>query len=111
MEGGLTGTLNYILIMRQGEPPLRVRKISAHRLQRNDIVSIRTGAGGGWGDPLDRDPAFVRQDAREDLVSPRQAGEIYGVVIDKDKLEIDQAATEVLRENLRQKKRGDTSGQ
>ncbi len=111
MEGGLTGTLNHILISSQGEPPLRVRKISAHRLHRNDIVSIRTGAGGGWGEALDRDPPFVLQDVREDLISPTQACEIYGTVIDKDKVRIDQGATAALRENLRQKKRLNTSGQ
>jgi N-methylhydantoinase B/oxoprolinase/acetone carboxylase alpha subunit len=73
-------------------------------------VSIRTGAGGGWGDPLNRNPWFVLKDVRENLISPEQASEIYGVVIDQEKLEIDQAATAALREKLRQKKRGEASG-
>ena len=30
---------------------------------------VRTGGGGGWGDPLERDPAAVRADVVEELVS------------------------------------------
>jgi N-methylhydantoinase B len=111
MDAGLKGTLNHIVISSEGKPTQRIRKISAHRLHRNDIVSIRTGSGGGWGDPLDRDPSLVLGDIREDFLSSQEASEVYGVVVDDGKLEIDQPATIALRESLRRKKRADTSGQ
>ncbi len=97
MEGGGTGTLNHIVITGEGKQPLRVRKISAHRLERGDVVSIRTGAGGGWGDPLERDPALVLEDVRAELITRETASEVYGVVLAQGKLEVDIATTAALR--------------
>jgi N-methylhydantoinase B len=103
MEGGRPGTLNCILVRREGKTLHRIRKIVACKLQENDVVSIRTGAGGGWGEPLDRDSALVIEDVRAGLISAQEAGSIYGVVFDPEKLEVDEAATIALRERLRQK--------
>jgi N-methylhydantoinase B len=61
---------------------------------------VRTGGGGGWGDPLDRDPALVLADVREELVSRAAARAHYGVVV-RDDLTLDQAATQRERDRLR----------
>jgi N-methylhydantoinase B len=61
---------------------------------------VRTGGGGGWGDPLDRDPALVLADVREELVSSAAARDHYGVVV-RDDLTLDQAATQQERDRLR----------
>jgi N-methylhydantoinase B len=61
---------------------------------------VRTGGGGGWGDPLERDPARVRADVLEELVSPRAAREEYGVIL-RDDLTLDETATQRERERLR----------
>ena len=53
---------------------------------------VRTGGGGGWGDPLERDPERVRADVLEEFVSPEAAREEYGVVLKRD-LSLDLAAT------------------
>ena len=58
---------------------------------------VRTGGGGGWGDPLDRDPESVRWDAIEGYISRGAALDEYGVVLDEKDLSVDQAATERLR--------------
>jgi N-methylhydantoinase B len=63
-------------------------------------VIVRTGGGGGWGDPLERDPNAVRADVREEFVSTQAARERYGVVLRED-LNIDHAATERARAELR----------
>jgi len=63
-------------------------------------VMVSTGGGGGWGDPLARDPAAVRTDTLEEFISARSAREDYGVVL-RDDLSIDEAATERLRTALR----------
>ena len=55
-------------------------------------VIVRTGGGGGWGDPLARDPQAVRHDVMEELVSAKSALEDYGVVL-RDDLTLDDAAT------------------
>jgi N-methylhydantoinase B len=66
----------------------------------NAEVIVRTGGGGGWGDPLERDPAAVRVDVEEELVSRASAREDYGVVL-RDDLSVDQAATEQARNTIR----------
>lgn len=62
-------------------------------VHRGDVVSIRTSGGGGFGDPLERDPAFVAQDVGRGMVSARVALEVYGVVLDSDSLAVDLDAT------------------
>ncbi|MFA4927389.1 MAG: hydantoinase B/oxoprolinase family protein [Patulibacter sp.] len=65
------------------------------------IVGVESG-GGGYGDPLARDPTAVLHDVREGWVSARAADEIYGVVLTGDRttadLTIDVAATERRRD-------------
>jgi N-methylhydantoinase B len=103
MEGGRPGTLNCIQVRREGKTLQRIRKIVACKLQENDVVSIRTGGGGGWGEPLDRESALVIEDVRAGLISAQEAGSVYGVVVDPEKLEVDEPATLALRERLRQR--------
>ena len=57
---------------------------------------MRTGGGGGWGDPCDRDPAIVIDDVREEFISRKAARDLYGVVM-RDDFTLDAAATEALR--------------
>jgi N-methylhydantoinase B len=53
-----------------------VGSVDLQRGQR--IVSISSG-GGGYGSPLDRDPALVLDDVLEGWVSRERAREVYGV--------------------------------
>lgn len=57
--------------------------------------------GGGWGDPLDREPAAVLRDVRNEIISPAAARAEYGLVFDEQALVIDHRATATLRGNLR----------
>ena len=68
--------------------------------------SIQAG-GGGYGDPLERDPMAVLNDVCQEKVTPDRAIE-YGVVIVGDVPEVDFAETKKLRAILR-KKRGSLS--
>jgi N-methylhydantoinase B len=68
-------------------------------VEKGDEFHYVTWGGGGWGDPLERDPAKVLLDVQRGLVTVRGA-EDYGVVIDGDR--VDEAATAQLREQLRQ---------
>ena len=54
--------------------------------------------GGGYGNPLERDPEMVLNDVREGYVSFECASVDYGVVIDPDTLTIDVEKTKRLRE-------------
>jgi N-methylhydantoinase B len=61
---------------------------------------FESGGGGGWGDPLTRDPERALEDVRNELVSRERALDTYGVVL-TDALEIDHQATEERRRRPR----------
>jgi len=65
-----------------------------------DRLTLEMPGGGGFGDPLDRDPALVALDVANDLVSPHSADVDYGVVIGPDG-QADLAATGRLRAGRR----------
>ena len=79
------------------------KKIEANRypVGKNATAWVRTGSGGGWGDPLERDPAMVQWDVIEELVSEKAARESYGVVLHGKDRTIDLAATEKLRAEMK----------
>jgi len=70
-------------------------------MKKGDLFRHEVAGGGGWGDPLERDPALVLEDVLNDFVSPRSAREDYGVVLAGSPLAIDEAATAALREQMR----------
>ncbi len=65
-------------------------------LAKGDRMTIVTGGGGGYGNPLEREPERVFEDVCEGLVSIDAAREFYGVVFDEDG-NPDLAATDALR--------------
>jgi N-methylhydantoinase B len=69
-------------------------------LNDHDVLYLRTACGGGYGDPLERQPALVEQDIREGYVSKTVAQNVYGVIIN-DSGTVDVEATEVRRASLR----------
>lgn len=71
------------------------------RVKPGDIVRVDMNAGGGYGDPLDRDPEFVLGDVMDGYVTLDGARADYGVVINANPLTIDSKATQGLREQRR----------
>ena len=69
---------------------------------KNDVLYMRMSSGGGYGDPLEREPERVLNDVENGIVSRAEAREIYGVVLQGDDLVLDPAATDELRARLRQ---------
>jgi N-methylhydantoinase B len=66
-----------------------------------DVFRYEMAGAGGWGDPLEREPARVLHDVRNEYVSIDTAREGYGVIIDRSAWEVDGPATERLRAELR----------
>lgn len=66
-------------------------------LKRGEVYRSALAGGGGWGDPLERDPEAVLDDVLNEKVSPEVARRDYGVVIDLQRMVVDSAATETLR--------------
>ena len=102
INGGLHGGTSSKWLLHAGnETPERIpSKIDNLRVQRGDRVIFRTAGSGGWGDPLDRDPADVARDVRRDLVSIENAERLYGVVFATPGL-VDDSGSTALRDRMR----------
>ena len=74
-------------------------KVSGFPLERGDVLLMESSGGGGFGDPLGRDPARVAADVRDGYVTVRAAAAIYGVIL-RDGAP-DDAATIARRAQLR----------
>ena len=74
-------------------------KVTGHPVVAGDRVLMESAGGGGYGDPLRRDPEAVRSDVAAGYVSEARARDGYGVVLDGAGL-VDRAATSALREAL-----------
>jgi N-methylhydantoinase B/oxoprolinase/acetone carboxylase alpha subunit len=67
-----------------------------------EFIEFREPNAAGYGDPLERDPAFVREDVLDDFTTIELARDAYGVVFaDERTWAVDAEATERLREELR----------
>lgn len=97
--GRAGGTSEKILIRKGREPEHLPSKIDAVPVEPGDVLIFRTAGAGGWGDPFDRPAELVLRDVLYDHVSVEAARDLYGVVIDGDK--VDEQATEELRARLR----------
>jgi N-methylhydantoinase B len=100
--GGKPGKTNITVVNRNDGSTERWRKISNLSLQKGEIVSFQGGGGGGYGNPLDRDPKRVLNDVINGYVSLKSAEENYGVVIRTPEMKIDKAATSVLRQEMQE---------
>ena len=79
--------------------------VDAEFVRAGDVIRICTTGGGGWGDPLDRDPAMVVRDVTWEKVTTEAALRDYGVMLTgavaTDDLSYDGAATTAERERRR----------
>lgn len=72
-----------------------------YNLKDGDMLYIRFMGGGGYGDPIDRDPDLFLADVLRGLVSAGCAKDIYGVIIDPGKGKVDFSGTVKERESIR----------
>jgi N-methylhydantoinase B len=82
--GGAAGATNRFWVRRHGErvqPSALPGKVSGFPLERDDVLLMESSGGGGFGDPLERDPARVAADVGEGYVTAAAAEAIYGVVL------------------------------
>jgi N-methylhydantoinase B len=93
------GRARKILEKADGTMHIVGNKIEDLAVEADDQLHFITWGGGGWGDPLERDPALIGREIREGLVSADGAL-AYGVVAD-DAGAIDTDATERLRAQIR----------
>jgi N-methylhydantoinase B len=98
--GGTAGEPGGYLLRLAEETEFRLMAGARIPVSVGASAIVRTGGGGGWGDPLERDVGEVAEDVREDMISREAARDLYGVVLDDD-LRLDLEATKALRLELR----------
>jgi len=82
-------------------------KVTGIPFAAGEFIEFREPNAAGYGDPLERDPAMVREDVLDDFTTVELARDAYGVVFESEAtLEIDVDATAALREELRRAPRG-----
>jgi N-methylhydantoinase B len=99
VNGGHPGKrARKLLVKADGTEIVVGNKLEDYPVEAGDVLHFITWGGGGWGDPLDRDPALVLKEIGQGLVTAEGAKD-YGVVITGGA--VDEAATTALREKLR----------
>jgi N-methylhydantoinase B len=93
--GGKTGARAQFLVNGAHGNPYGLTQ-----LKPGDVVTMDAAGGGGYGNPLERDPERVEGDVREGYVSVEGARKDYGVVIDPATMRADTSETSELRETL-----------
>ena len=79
VDGGQDGSPNYIEFRPKTGEPQRYAFVSGLVTNRDDVIRVVTGIGGGLGDPKSRDPDLVRRDIKNGLISAERARAVYGV--------------------------------
>jgi N-methylhydantoinase B len=98
--GGQPGTPSWN-VLNPGDQQVVLPTLTMSPVHRDDVLRHTMAGGGGWGDPLERDPALVRDDVWNEKVTIEHARDIYGVAIDPATLEVDLAETTRLRAVMR----------
>ena len=101
LAGGEPGATAANVLHRAGGAAEELPGMFSIVIEEGDVYEHRTAGGGGFGDPLDRDPARVATDVADGKVSAAAARERYGVVFADDGT-VDEMQTSGLRAERRQ---------
>jgi N-methylhydantoinase B len=100
--GGSDGTPGGVQILNpmEGREDALPSKFPCRKTRVGDTLRTISPCGGGYGNPLERDPALVLEDVLDGYVSIEVAQGDYGVVIDPAGMVVDDAATHALRQAM-----------
>jgi len=88
------------LITAKGTRELPVLVTEPIMLEKGDVFFHEMASGGGYGPPVERDPALVLADVVDEKISVAHAREAYGVVIVGEPPRIDATATAAARRSM-----------
>ncbi len=124
--GGMPGAFNAACILRdsnirelfakgripgsimdaEGRMEILPQAMQTIHVASDDLFYFRWLGGGGYGDPLDRDPDAVARDVRKGYVSLQNAREMYGVAVAGGGLKPDLGETMELRHKIKERRLG-----
>lgn len=84
VEGGRPGRMAEVVLNPGKDHEEVLRRVTVLKLKRGDVLRLVTPAGGGFGDPLERDLDAIRHDMRRGMLSRDSASKDYGVVFAAD---------------------------
>jgi 5-oxoprolinase (ATP-hydrolysing) len=90
-----------VLLRKDGSRHALAAKFDGLKVEPGDRMLYLTAGGGGWGDPLERNPESVRLDVLRGFLSVEKARVSYGVVVGGDGLTVDFGASDALRRRMR----------
>jgi N-methylhydantoinase B len=102
--GGAPGACSAFLLRDAKGKTVKLPSKGTRRIDQGSVISCITAGGGGYGDPLERDPERVRFDVLEGLVSRQNSRKLYGVVLNAS-LKVDLPRTTELRRSMRSKRK------
>jgi N-methylhydantoinase B len=95
--GGRPGTTGHFELNPGSNHARVLRSKGLDTLQAKDLVRLTMPGAGGYGEPRERDLDELDRDLADGKVTPGAAEQHYGVVVDRNRLEVDRAATQRLR--------------
>jgi N-methylhydantoinase B len=97
LYGGKNGAKGEYYIIKPNGKRIKLKSKCTVEMEKGDTFVVRTPGGGGYGNPLEREPKLVLRDALNGLVLLEAAKKDYGVTIDPVTMKIDWKSTRVLR--------------
>lgn len=79
LKGGLEGSTNYVIVKTADGGEKRYSSCTALKLNKDDVICVKTAIGGGYGDPKLRPKHQVIDDLKNGYLSAHRAKEIYGI--------------------------------
>ncbi|MBI3708811.1 MAG: hydantoinase B/oxoprolinase family protein [Proteobacteria bacterium] len=108
VKGGECGSLTQPIVTNRGRPneTHHPKKVDVLRLQPGDTIEFATSGGGGYGDPLAREPALIERDVAYGYVSRDKAMSAHGIVFMGESGAVDAEATRNRRQQLTRARKG-----
>jgi len=97
LYGGKNGAKGEYYIIKPNRKRVKLKSKCTVGIQKDDVFVVRTPGGGGYGNPLEREPKLVLHDVLNGLVLLEVAKKDYGVAIDSVTMKIDWRSTKQLR--------------
>ena len=97
LSGGHAGTPSSNVLNPDTSQERLLPTMGLTEIRRNDVLRHVLAGGGGWGNPLERDPDLVQNDVWNEKLTIDYAHREYAVVINPETMLLDHGATEQLR--------------
>lgn len=97
LYGGKSGAKGEYYIIKPNGKRIKLKSKCTVKIEKGDIFVVKTPGGGGYGNPMEREPKRVLHDVLNGLIPLEAAKKDYGVTIDPVTMKINQKSTQLVR--------------